>query len=181
MYTVRQVARALTRSDGAIRQWGKEFADYLSSNANPQKGQAREYTPDDYKVLATISVLSGQGESYEKIHEALERGTRLAPVDAPHEPLETAEKGDISPDVAQAFTTALTAYETRIGQLENRLEAEREKYQQLENELRERHAQELGSERAARLSAEIERAKLEGRLEELLARPPSWWQRLLGG
>lgn len=170
MYSVRQIAKSLNRSDGAIRQWGKEFAAHLSESANPPKGHNREYTLADYKILATVSVLSSQGESYEKIHDALESGVRLEQENTPQEPLESAQKGDLSPDVTQAFTTALAAYETRISRLESRIESQRREYEQ-----------KLDTERAARLVAEIERAKLEGRLEELLAtKPPSFWRRLFG-
>lgn len=166
MYTIADIARLLDLSNKMTpRNWVTEFGEHLSPHATPEAGETRRFTDHDLDILHTVKVLREQRHSSERIHAALSAGDI-----APYEPLQEEggqEQGEpVDRALVAKLTATVAAYEARAAAVE---------------EERDRLLRELGTERAARLSAEIERAKLEGRLEELLARPPSWWQRLLGG
>ncbi len=165
-YPVRATARSIGVSDSTIRKWTATYAEYLSPSATPETGKERLYTDDDVAIFNTVYILSQQGKIHEQILEAIAAGVQLEPPDEPIETKKTPPDEPKQPDSFTGFNQALQAYQANIDTLNGKIKALEDK---------------LDSERAARLSAEIERAKLEGRLEELLKRPPSWWQRLLGG
>lgn len=50
--TVSKVAEMLAVSPQTTRRWSKQFAEHLSSDANPPKGAERRFTDDDVRVLA---------------------------------------------------------------------------------------------------------------------------------
>lgn len=59
-----------------VRNWGARFSSYLSPGANPPRGQVREYTDDDLRVLDQIATMRRSNLSYSKIEAALSAGER---------------------------------------------------------------------------------------------------------
>jgi DNA-binding transcriptional MerR regulator len=63
-------------SPQTIRNWAKEFANYLSPSATPGSGSTRRFTIDDMKVLALVAQMSSDGSSFDDIHASLATGQR---------------------------------------------------------------------------------------------------------
>lgn len=139
MYTPKQVADQLGLSGTTIRNYGRQWSDYLSPSANPQTGQARLYTEDDLAVLTTIAALRENQATADQIRAALDQGQRLEPIRPPVEEPTTkqtdqtaADQADRAADRAAAETAIaiyrdrVTAVEARADQLADRLiEAEK--------------------------------------------------------
>jgi hypothetical protein len=53
-YGVAEAARILQVEKDLIKTWAFKFSDYLNPKANPSKGQPREFTIDDIRVMAYI-------------------------------------------------------------------------------------------------------------------------------
>jgi hypothetical protein len=73
------VARLFNVTKDTIKKWSAEFAEFLSSSANPRKGHARKYNQSDLRVLALISEYKDwEGEEddhdYSGIYFALNSG-----------------------------------------------------------------------------------------------------------
>lgn len=77
MFTTRH-AQTLFRvaSSQTIRNWAKEFSEYLSPTATPTSGTTRHFTIEDMRVFALISEYSKQSRSFEEMHAALKAGER---------------------------------------------------------------------------------------------------------
>lgn len=58
-----------------VRNWAVKFADHLSDDANPPKGDTRAFTEDDAKILALVSQLI-KHKNHEEIHARLRNGER---------------------------------------------------------------------------------------------------------
>ena len=170
MLKVRQVARALKISDTQLRNWGNEFAGFLSPGANPGKNKVRLYSEDDLAVLQTVAVLRSQETSYDDIHAALDAGERLELASFQESPA-TDDKPPTQTETAitiyEAFAETLQLYESRVVTYESRVE-----------ELTDRL-----------LAAEIRASEAETRLkvlqemsEENVAQGENitWWDRLFG-
>jgi DNA-binding transcriptional MerR regulator len=78
--TVSEASNRFTVSDRTIRTWAAEFADYLSTGANPGKGEVRAFTQDDMTVLATIARLRSHKVSYKEIQPALKADLQADPI-----------------------------------------------------------------------------------------------------
>lgn len=165
-YSVKQLADYLNVSNTTIRtSWSGEFADHLSENTRPPKGQERRFTEDDFSVLQTVAILRNQGIDYADIHDQLNQGIRLEPEEGKMRP-NSAENEPITAVTVDAFQTALSNYETRLGRLEAKLDTAQE----------------------ARIAAEIRAAAAEAELnvlktlrEETAAPVPvSFWDRIRG-
>lgn len=166
MHTIADITRLLDLNNKMTpRNWATEFGEHLSETATPEVGETRRFTNHDLDILYTIKLMREQRHSSERIHAALASGD-ITPYEPPQGEGVQEDEEPIDRAMVAKLTATVAAYEARATAIE---------------EERDRLLAELGSERSARLSAEIERAKLEGRLEELLARPPSFWRRLLGG
>lgn len=138
MYTPGQIARAIDVSNTSVRNWSREFSEFLSPSANPTPGTPREYTDSDLLVLSTIAVLRSQLVNTEDIRQALADGTRLEPLHRPQTE-DAAESEDAAENTARAaaavaaIENALVAQQNRISALETKndllheklLEAER--------------------------------------------------------
>jgi len=55
-YGVSEVAIFFDVDRNTVKRWANLFIDYLSSSANPIKGESRQYTIDDLRILAYISI-----------------------------------------------------------------------------------------------------------------------------
>lgn len=75
-YTTSDAEVIFKVSPQTIRNWGREFARYLSANANPDEGRTRIFTEEDMQVLDLVSQMKSQGKQYEDIHAALLAGER---------------------------------------------------------------------------------------------------------
>ncbi len=101
-YTTSEAKAIFNRDEQTIRNWAKEFAEFLSPMANPQKGRSRTFTEDDMRVFDLVAKLKDEGKQYVDIHTSLKSGQR----------------GDlpvVSPDELRALT---------VGQIERRLSLE---------------------------------------------------------
>lgn len=131
MYTTKH-AQILYRvaSSQTIRNWAKEFADYLSPTATPEKGGTRHFTLEDMKVFALIAEYSNENKSFTDIHVALQSGARG---DAP-----TVEPEDLDGLAAGEIEMQLTSELDKTRALANELEAElasiKEKFEPIKEE-----------------------------------------------
>lgn len=76
MYTTRHLCDLFGVSHQTIKNWGGEFAAYLSPTATPPPGSARRFSESDLAVLALVAELKRAGATYEHIHAALRAGQR---------------------------------------------------------------------------------------------------------
>ena len=127
MFTPKQVADNLNLSSTTIRNYSRQWADYLSPSANPQAGQGRLYTEDDLAVMATIAALRDRQATADQVREALDAGQRLEPVrPVEEERADRAGPADADPGqasaaaAAAAAATAIDIYRDRVNQLEAR-------------------------------------------------------------
>lgn len=123
MYLPGQVARAIDVSNTSVRNWSKDFEEFLSPSANPAPGVPRQYTEDDLLVLSTVAVLRSQMVTTEDIRQALADGTRLEPLHRPKEEqaAESEEAAENQPRImaaVNALEAALTTQQARIAALE---------------------------------------------------------------
>jgi len=140
MYTVKQVADFLGISTPALRNWGKEYGDYLSDLATPPKGQTRRYTEDDLLVLNTIAVLKQQGKEPSRIQHDLRVGDYIAvdlpPQEAAGHQQETALQTESFTQTIALFEERLNRWEKKIDQLQIDLRAAENRATEAETELR---------------------------------------------
>lgn len=76
MYTTSHLTNLFNVSHQTVKNWCKEFADYLSPTATPPANRQRQFTDDDLMVLALVAELKGAGATFEDIHAALAVGQR---------------------------------------------------------------------------------------------------------
>ncbi len=74
MATVSDVARFLGVDRDKVKRWAKEFAEYLSLTAQPAKGQERQFSEADLRVLAVIAEHLELGNDADDVHYALNSG-----------------------------------------------------------------------------------------------------------
>ena len=77
MYKVGEVAKLFGVNDQTIRVWCKQFADYLSPGATPEKGTARDFADDDLKVFRYVQYALSRGHSYDEVWSQLRDGNAL--------------------------------------------------------------------------------------------------------
>lgn len=165
----KELAQRLYVSDSLIRHWSGEFSDFLSNGAAPEKpGTAREFTENDQLVMASVSALRGEGDSYDEIRAKLRNGWRLEEVPPPpeHELTRTGDEPPVTPERFRAALRRLADKDEQIAQLEAQLRQERSGRETLYERL---------------LSETEARARLEGEIKVLRehnGRGPRWpWQR----
>lgn len=179
MISIAKVARALDTTRSTIRNWAREFADYLSPTANPPAGQERKFTDQDGQVFALVAAMRQNNAGYETIHAALSSGERgLWP------PPGITEDEDESEDTpGSALVTQLTI---KLGHLEGQLEATGEERDHLRNQLEEAQNARLSAEiRAVRAETELSTLRALYEAEEGQGGKKSgfaaWWARRFGG
>jgi len=121
-----QVQNLFDVSPQTVRNWTKEFEEYLSASATPnEKGSRRFYTVEDLMVFALVVEKTQTGATYEEIRVALKNGERATPPE-----LEENEDEQLASQMtAREFALARSIIQERdkaIGQLEM-LEKDREK------------------------------------------------------
>jgi len=156
MATTGEVASRLSVSRSTVRAYGGELADYLSAGATPEPGQARQFSEEDLRVMATARDLLGEGLTYDQVRERLAQGLHL--VDLPE-----VEPKPPHPEPPPASTSTALVSPDQIRAMLQPLAAAAEEWQAIA-ESRRQEAESLREENR--------------RLREELARP--WWRRLLG-
>lgn len=78
MASVSEVARLLGVEPAKVKQWTKEFAEYLSLTAQPAKGQERQFSEPDLRVLAVVAQHLMLGNDADDVHYALNSGEQYA-------------------------------------------------------------------------------------------------------
>ena len=121
MYTVTQAARACHISYSTVRQWSREYEEFLSPEANPESGLARYYTDDDLAVFRTVKVLRDQYMPHNQIPARLADGERLEPVDSEPETAEGRTEETEAKEDSEAFTTALAVYDKQLASLQGQV------------------------------------------------------------
>ena len=74
MATVSEVARFLGVDRDKVKRWAKEFAEHMSLTAQPAKGQERQFTEADLRVLAVVAEHLELGNDADDVHYALDSG-----------------------------------------------------------------------------------------------------------
>lgn len=110
-------------SHQTIKNWAKDFADYMSPTARPEKDHQRRFTDDDVRVFDLVKRLKQQGRVNEEIRAALGTGQRGELPDMP------SNLAPIQPH------TALAIAAQRVTDLEAMLLDERMKNARLEGKV----------------------------------------------
>ena len=176
-FSVKQASTLIGKAPNTLRTWtgADYFGPYLSPLANPGPGVERRYTEGDIRILRTAVILQKRGLSIADIIPRIAAGEILEEVSGEErfEPREPREGRGGTPgselakidraDLSTQLELFVRPYETQISRLAAELDHERE---------------ELERERAARIAAELELARLSARMEE---RSKPWFKRLFGG
>jgi DNA-binding transcriptional MerR regulator len=75
-FTTSSLAKLFGTSDQTVKNWAKEFAEYLSPSAKPPAGQRRVFTFDDCRVFALVNDYHRRGFGYDAVHASLGAGQR---------------------------------------------------------------------------------------------------------
>ncbi len=174
MYTTGELAARLSVSRDTIRNYARDFGEFLSKEATGLEPNARRrYSEHDALVLATAADLRSRGLTVEQVRESLRSG-RLVDVlpDVPS-PAETEARQNIALIARAEFDRALD----RVAQLESELDGLRserdraiERWQADTSELNshiQRLEGELGQARGELMALKAER------------QPSAYWVRLL--
>lgn len=168
MPTTSEIATACKVKPNTIRNWTREYAEFLSPDANPPKGSPRIYTIEDAETLLQIGILRADNTPPERIKAALLEGAR---VDWPNAG-EGLEGGQPSPEMTLAVVNRLTA---KAANLEGALTAVSSERDNLRQRLEEAQtARETALERAIRAETELQIVK------DALNDKRGFWGRLLG-
>ena len=163
-YFVRAIT-ALNISSTSVRNHAREYAEFLSDSANPQKGETRQFTEHDFAKLQTVAILRNQYRSLDEIREFLERGELLEPKEGSNPPKEPKNE-DKSDQTSSLVTDREIRLMRQIADIQHERGVAVGKLETAEIELKaEREAHSQTRERL--LSAETEKAKAIGRLEEI--------------
>ena len=68
------MARLLGVEPGKVKQWAKQFAEYLSLTARPARGGERRFAEADLRVLAVVAEHLEFGNDEDDVHYALNSG-----------------------------------------------------------------------------------------------------------
>lgn len=117
-YTTKHLYTTFGVSHQTIKNWAKDFADYMSPTARPEGNHQRRFTDEDVRVFDLVNRLKKQGNVNEEIRAALGAGQRGELPDMPN--------GIVS--VSGTNTLAITLQRVKV------LEAELELYKALMNE-----------------------------------------------
>lgn len=173
MIPLADLTKAFDVSRNTVKNWGTEYADYLSEHANPEPGKTRQYTLDDACVLSLVAAMRSDNASYEEIAAALASGDRGM------WPLPSATSEDTQEDQPQnmQLITQLTA---RASQLEGQIGAISEERDMLRGKVDDLQASLMDAEKRA-AAAEAEANILKALREETAAPVPvSFWDRIRG-
>ena len=181
VYTPAQVAKTTGISLAALRNYGERYSDWFSPGAAPPKGQPREFTADDVRLVQFIRDRTGgePKQNHDEIEQALRAGEFAEFVASqPDGPTGQAAQGDAPPDGAggdegmsrgmvpqiQALQIMLRDYTQREALLQQRADQAA-----LASAARERELQ----TQIAGLQRDL--GRVEGELQAIKARRP-WWR-----
>ena len=74
MASVAEVARLVGVEPAKVKRWAKEFEEYLSLAARPGKGQERQFSEADLRVLAVVADHLELGNDADDVRYALNSG-----------------------------------------------------------------------------------------------------------
>lgn len=113
-----EVARIVDVSPQTIRLWSDRYAEFLSPSAKPERGEIRDFTEDDVRVLLTIKRESDRRLTFEELVEILKSGDRVEEIP---DPVEVEEDVPVSEHaMALAKITALQRELNTIREQHNR-------------------------------------------------------------
>ena len=77
MWSTGDIQKMFGVSPQTVRNWTKEFKNFLSDGAAPtQAGYTRRFNADDLLVFALVSEMTGLGAAYPEVRAALMTGKR---------------------------------------------------------------------------------------------------------
>lgn len=76
MATVSELANRHNVSTTTIRHWTERFSNWLDVTKGRTSGETRVYSQDDERVIALVAAMRADGQGYDAIQDALERGER---------------------------------------------------------------------------------------------------------
>lgn len=168
-----QVAEMTGVSLAAIRNYGERFAGHFSPGATPPKGQPREFTAEDIRLIGFIRAKTGEGLSLDQVAQAIEAG-ELEEFDhwQPAAEVESGTRSQPQPAGAalvpsaqvQALQALLEDYRRREETVQARADQAAAAAQERERSLQ---------DQLAALQREL--GKAEGELAALKSRRP-WWK-----
>jgi DNA-binding transcriptional MerR regulator len=77
--TVSDVAKLTESSREQVKTWAWTFREWFSKEANPPKGQVRQFTDDDSLTMVFIACSSAEGASVDEIGEFIDRDYHREP------------------------------------------------------------------------------------------------------
>lgn len=89
MATISQLAGMFGVDRETVKLWATEFAEHLSLRARPPKGQQRQFTECDLRVLALVFYYWEDDPDYENIHSMLNSGDYENDIFSEHAQLHT--------------------------------------------------------------------------------------------
>lgn len=167
-----QVAEMTGVSLAAIRNYGERFAGHFSPGATPPKGQPREFTAEDIRLIGFIRAKTGEGLSLDQVAQAIEAGEleefdqwQPEPIEAEVPPRGQPQPAPLVPAAqVQALQALLEDYRRREETIQNRADVAAGEARERERGLQ---------DQIAALQREL--GKAEGELEALKSRRP-WWR-----
>lgn len=180
MYQIAQAAKVTGVSPAGIRNYVDRYGEWFSAGARPPKGQARDFSGEDVRLIAFIRDRTKAGENHDQIVQALQAGeledfTSWAEPPAAGEGSQAEEVGaELVPPAAVAMLRAMLEEsrrreETAAARTDAQLAAAADRESRLQ---------------AAYAQAQREIGRLEGEIAAMKAAPPrpaSWWRRVFGG
>lgn len=184
VYTPSQVTKMTSLSLAALRNYCERYSDWFSPGAVPPKGQPREFTADDVRLVQFIRDRTGRDpkQSHDQIVQALRAG-EFAEFVASHPDGATAQagQGDAAPDGAGAASAEESMSRDIAPQIQA-LQIMLRDYTQREA-LQQQRADQAALAAAARereLQTQIaglqrDLGRVEGELQAIKSRRP-WWR-----
>ena len=157
-----QLTDMFSVSHETIRNWTREFTDYLSPTANPGKRRKRQFSYDDLTVLALVAQLRNRGLNFDDIHVALRNGQRGTP------PIQEPTDLDL-PETESDLIEQLETLKRALSLSQRNLEATTQRLQEMETQAEVAKAKSTKLETQLE-SAHQERERLQQQVSELIQR-----------
>jgi len=141
---VKEIANRLDVSSATVRNWTREFSQYLTKEAAPPPGKPRQYSQGDLELLAAVAHYKSQGLTYGQIHESLKAGAHLeADIPIPEAPPPKEETSLVPLALLQDYVIQVERLHDRLND-----QAQEIGYLKARNEYLESHLQDLQSKQA---------------------------------
>ena len=173
-YTTSQAATITGASLQTIRGYTKLYQRHFSTEATPESGQSRRFTPDDLRLIRFCLELASQNLTREQISDRLAAGELANFAWQPAQ-----QPPDATQEPAPSHNTMLVPYE-RLQAAQMLLQDAQQREQAIKAEAAAQVAT-LQSE-VARLSQELGKAQGEAAtLRGSRYTAPRWWRAVFGG